>query len=398
MTRAQAVVTSFASGSLRAPLARRLPDAIVVGGGVIGAAIAWSLARAGLAVTLLERGELAGQASSAAAGMLAPISESHGEGPLLRAGLASLARFPALVAELRDASGIDPEWVASGCLRVPADDAEAEAFARRARSDAALGLAWLEASEVARLAPGLAGGHHARGALFCAREAHVRSPLLTRAFAAAAAAQGAHIETGVAARGLRRDGARVCGVATSAGERPAGLVVLCPGSFAAECAAWIGPEARIPVEPVRGQIVALEETGARRGVEAPAPRCIVWGRDVYLVPKLDGSLVVGATVERVGFDARTTAGGVERLLAAARALLPETAGARFLSASAGFRPDTPDHLPLVGPWPGAPGLVIATGHYRNGVLLAPLTGQLVADGVLGKGWAEPAFDPARFAA
>lgn len=366
-----------------------LPDAVVVGGGVIGAAVAWSLARAGLAVTLLERGELAGQASSAAAGMLAPISESHGEGPLLRAGLASLALFPALVGELRDASGIDPEWVASGCLRVPADDAEAEAFARRARSDAALGLAWLEPGEVARLAPGLAPGSRARGALFCAREAHVRSPQLTRAFAAAAAAHGARIETGVEARGLLRSGERVTGVATSAGERPAGLVVLCPGSFAASFAAWIGPEARIPVEPVRGQIVALE---------ACAPRCIVWGPGAYLVPKLDGSLVVGATVERVGFDARPTAGGVESLLAAARALLPESAGARFLGASAGLRPDTPDHLPLVGPWPSAPGLVIATGHYRNGVLLAPLTGQLVADGVLGKGWAEPAFAPGRFAA
>jgi glycine oxidase len=102
-------------------------------------------------------------------------------------------------------------------------------------------------------------------------------------------------------------------------------------------------------------------------------------------------------VERVGFDARATAAGVEGLLAAARALLPAAAEARFLGASAGLRPDTPDHLPLVGPWPDAPGLVLAAGHYRNGVLLAPLTGQLVADGVLGKGWTEAAFDPARFA-
>jgi glycine oxidase len=382
-------VTPFAFGSLRAPHSRRLPDAVVVGGGVIGAAVAWSLARAGLAVSLLERAELAGQASSAAAGMLAPISESHEDGPLRRAGLASLALFPALVAELRDASGIDPELVPSGCLRVPADDAEADALRRRADRDTAFGLTWLAPGDLARLAPGLAAAHHARGALFCAREAHVRSPLLTRAFAGAAAARGARIETGVAVRGLLRDGVRVCGVATSAGERPAGLVVLCPGSFAAECAAWIGPAASIPVEPVRGQIVALE---------APAPRSIVWGRDAYLVPKLDGSLVVGATVERVGFDARTTAGGVATLLAAARALVPALEGARFLGASAGLRPDTPDHLPLVGPWPGAPGLVVATGHYRNGVLLAPLTGQLVADGALGKGWAEPAFDPARFAA
>jgi len=365
----------------------RVPDAVVVGGGVIGAAVAFSLARAGLAVSLLERAGLAGQASSAAAGMLAPFSEGHGAGPLRRAGLASLALFPALVAELRDASGIDPELVRSGCLRVPADDAEADAL--RGREDAAHDVAWLDAGDLARLAPGLAPALRERGALFCAREAHVRSPLLTQAFAGAAAARGARIETGVAARGLLRDGARVCGVATSAGERPAGLVVLCPGSFAAECAAWIGPGARLPVEPVRGQIVALE---------APGPRSIVWGRDAYLVPKRDGSLVVGATVERVGFDSRTTAGGVAALLAAARALLPALEEARFLGASAGLRPDTPDHLPLVGPWPGVPGLVVATGHYRNGVLLAPLTGQLVADGALGKGWGEAAFDPARFAA
>jgi glycine oxidase len=227
--------------------------------------------------------------------------------------------------------------------------------------------------------------------VFVPREAHVRSPLLTRALAAAAVAHGARVETGVAVHGLLRDGARVCGVASSTGDVAAGLVVLCPGSFAASCAAWLGPGAHLPVEPVRGQLVALEPA------PASAPRSIVWGPGAYLVPRRDGSLVVGATVERVGFDARPTAGGVAALLAAARALLPALADARFLGAAAGLRPDTPDHLPLVGPWPFASGLVLATGHYRNGVLLAPLTGQWIADGVLGKGWAEPAFDPARFA-
>jgi glycine oxidase len=364
----------------------RAPDAVVVGGGVIGAGVAWSLARAGLTVSLLERGELAGQASRVAAGMLAPISESRRDGPLRRAGLSSLARFPALVAELREASGIDPELVVSGCLRLPADDAEAAAL--RALLGDGLELAWLAPREIEALAPGIAAPARARGGLFAGGEAHVRSPLLVRAFAAAAAAAGARIETGVAALGLLRDRDTVCGVRCTDGARPAGCVVLCPGSFAAECAGWIGPGARIPVEPVRGQLVTLE---------APGPRCIVWGPGAYLVPRRDGSLVVGATVERVGFDARVTAEGVEGLLAAARALLPETAGARFLGAAAGLRPGTPDHLPLVGPWPGAPGLVLATGHYRSGVLLAPRTGELVADGVLGKGWGEPAFAPARFA-
>jgi glycine oxidase len=363
----------------------RAPDAVVVGGGVIGAAVAWSLARAGLAVSLLERGELAGQASSVAAGMLAPISEARADGPLRRAGLASLARFPALVAELREASGIDPELTMSGCLRLPADEADAAAL-RRPLADG-LALAWLSPRELEALAPGLAPAARAHGGMFAPGEGHVRSPLLARALAAAAAAAGARIETGVAVLGLLRDGERVTGVRCSDGPRPAGCVVLCPGSFAAECAGWIGPGARIPVEPVRGQLVTLE---------APGPGCIVWGPGAYLVPRRDGSLVVGATVERVGFDARVTAEGVESLLAAARALLPGMAGARFVGAAAGLRPGTPDDLPLVGPWPGAPGLVLAAGHYRSGVLLAPLTGAWVADGVLGKGWAEPAFDPARF--
>jgi glycine oxidase len=134
-------------------------------------------------------------------------------------------------------------------------------------------------------------------------------------------------------------------------------------------------------------------------VSLDAPRAaqgIVWGADAYLVPKRDGSLVVGATAERAGFDCRVTAEGVRGLLGAATRLLPHLADAGFRGAWAGLRPDTPDHLPLIGPLPGFGGLVLAAGHYRNGVLLAPVTGRLVADGLLGKGWAEPAFAPVRF--
>jgi len=368
----------------------RPADVLVVGGGVIGAAVSWALAGAGLAVRLLERGEIAGEASGAAAGMLAPIAEGAEPGPALRARLDSFAWFSELVPALREASGLDPEYVVSGSLRVAATDVAAAALRAEAERVAEHGLVWLAADDLARTAPGIAPAVRARGGLLATRDAHVRSPLLTRAFAGAAERMGAEITTGVAVRGLLRSGDAIAGVATSDGPIPGGAVVLCPGCFTAECASWIGGDVALPIEPVRGQIVAVELPPAM-----PGP--IVWGGDTYLVPKLDGSLVIGATTERVGFDRRVTAGGVAHLLAAAEALVPGVGGARFLGAWAGLRPDTPDHLPLVGAWPGTPGLFLAAGHYRNGVLLAPLTARLVADAVLGKGGGEPAFDPARFA-
>ncbi len=352
------------------------PDAIVVGGGVIGCAVAFALAREGVAVTLYETGEIAGEASGAAAGMLAPVGEFQAPGPLLRLGLASLARFPALVAELRERTGIDPEHQVSGVLRVAAMLPELE-------------LAWLDAHALRALVPVVAPG--LRGALFSPHEAHVRSPLLARAFAAAAERLGARVWTGAPVVGLLRERERVAGVETADGRHAAGSVVLCAGSFTRACAAWTDPPFAAPVVPVRGQIVTLD---------APRPPLgrIVWGEDAYLVPKLDGSLVVGATVERVGFDRRVTAEGVRALLAAATVLVPGLAGATFRGAFAGLRPDTPDHLPLIGPVPALPGLVLATGHYRNGVLLAPVSAGLVADGLLGKGWPETALLPARFTA
>jgi glycine oxidase len=143
------------------------------------------------------------------------------------------------------------------------------------------------------------------------------------------------------------------------------------------------------VAPVRGQIVCVD-------APHPALRSIVWGPGAYLVPKLDGSVVVGATSEHAGFDRRVTAAGVAALLEAATRLVPALGDASFRSAWAGLRPATPDGLPLVGPLPELDGLAVAAGHYRNGVLLSPVTGRMVADGILGKGWAEPAFLPERW--
>jgi len=363
------------------------PDVIVVGGGVVGCAVAWALALEGVSVRLFERGELAGEASGAAAGMLAPISESDSPGLLRDWGVRSLERFPELARELLEASGVDCEFQPSGILRVAGDDARASALEARCAELASHGVEWLAASELLRVEPSLAPS--LRGALHSPREAHVRSPLLVRAYAGAASSRGARIEPFSPVLGLLRQEDRVVGVRTAAGDEVAGAVVLCTGSFSRLCASWLGPDADLPIAPVRGQIVSLD--APVRGLSR-----IAWSDGAYLVPKLDGSLVVGATVEHVGFDRRVTADGVRSLLAAATAVLPALADATFRGAWAGLRPDTPDHLPLVGPMPGVPGLFLAAGHYRNGVLLSPITAELVVAGLLGKGWREPAFLPDRW--
>ena len=362
----------------------RASDAIVVGGGVVGCAVSWFLAREGLSVLLLERDQLAVHASGAAAGMLLPLAEAAHQGPLHAWGRRSLAMFPELCTELRERSGVDPEYEASGALHVAESGPSAQRLQAKARLFEAESLEWLgpEALRGAEplLGPGLCG------ALWSPGEGHVRSPLLTRAFARAAAELGARIETGSTVTGVRRAGERVTGVETASGSRSAASVVLCMGAWTPGVVGFA-----LPIEPVRGQILSLDAPRSPLG-------SIVIGASAYLVPKRDGSIVVGASEERVGFDCRVTAAGMGRLLAAAPRLVPALADCGFRSAWAGLRPATPDGLPVIGPAPGSEGLVIAAGHFRNGVLLSPVSGRLVADLLLGKALPEDAaaFRPERF--
>ncbi len=356
---------------------------------MIGASTAFFLAREGLDVALLERDDLASRASGAAAGMLRPMGENRDRGPFFQFGLRSLELYAELAAELRERSGIDPELEISGALDLALDEAEARDLRAKAAGLTDYDVEWLDPAAARLAAPQVTPD--LLGALWSPREGHVRSPLAARAFAGAAASLGATVETGVAATGLVREGDAVTGVRTATGERSAGHVVLCAGAWTAGCGSWLGPAWSLPIEPVRGQILALD---------APQPplRPMVVGAGCYLVPKRDGSVVVGATQERVGFDCRVTAEGLAELLAAAPRAVPALARSTFRYAWGGLRPATPDQLPLVGPLPGLRGLLIATGHYRNGVLLAPVTGQLLTDAVTGKGWPDEAaaFAPARF--
>jgi glycine oxidase len=326
--------------------------------------------------------------------MLAPIAEAEQGGPLFDAGMRALEQFPALVDEVRELSGIDPQLAQTGILRV-VGPAGTEAGRRRARVLEAWDCGWLEPEQARKHEPALATGTGTGagigGAIWSPREAHVEPGLMTRALAAAAARRGARLELGSEVTGLLREGDRVVGVSLRDRTLAAAEVVLCGG-------AWTGffeqeAGAPLPVEPVRGQIVALE-------APQPALRSIIWGDEAYLVPRRDGLVLVGATVERAGFDVRTTAEGVARLIGAGSALVPALGACSFERAWAGLRPATPDGLPLIGGIPGVVGLSVAAGHYRNGILLAGLTGLWIAERI--QSGALPAeaaaFDPGRFAA
>ncbi|MGH0036694.1 MAG: glycine oxidase ThiO [Myxococcota bacterium] len=369
-------------------------DVLVVGGGAVGCATAYFLSREGVRVRLLESDGLAGQASGAAAGMLAPLAEADhagGEGgPLFQWGCRSLALYPDLCRLLLDLSGIDAEYEASGLLRLARSEEEARRIRGLAGHHPELGLEWLDARALRTLEPALAPDW--QGGLWSPREAHVRSPLLTRAYAAAARQLGAEVVEGERVEGLVIEGDRVVGARTSGGHQDAGQVVVCTGARLGALGEWLGGGFTPPVEPVRGQIVALESP--------PQPlRSILWDADVYLVPKRDASVVVGATEERVGFDCRVTASGVASLLAGAPRVVPALGRATFRGGWAGLRPGSPDGVPAIGAVPGFRGLWVAGGHHRNGVLLSAVTGQLLRDGLLGKSPDPDArlFDPARWA-
>jgi len=359
-----------------------MADVVIVGGGVIGCAIAYYLTAAGASVTLFERNEVAGEASGAAAGMLAPLGESSRPGPFVELCLTSLRLFPALADDLREETGIDIEYLPTGILRVAQSEDEERELHHRLEWQRPLGLPldWVDGEALRRLEPRLAP---ARGALYSPQEHQVSAGRLTQALAQAAARRGAVLQQGVLVTGLLTNGRRVSGVRTSSGKVSCGHVVLAAGPWMSAFGRRLGVS--LPVRPVRGQMLAYADFAAPL-------RHVVWGEAAYLAPKANGFLFVGATVEEVGFRSATTVRGQRDLQLGARRLVPSLAHSEVASSWAALRPGSPDGLPILGPVPGWEGLSVAGGHYRNGILLALITGRLMAQ-LLTKGKTEVSLAP-----
>jgi glycine oxidase len=361
---------------------------VVVGAGIIGCAVARELATRGVACTVVDDRPAGGGATRASAGMLAPYVEAHERGPLLDLAVRSLDLYDEWMAAVRRESGVEVEYRRIGTLEVALDPMRAAALRSRAHrlrpEQAAPGVEtqWLEPAAARAAHPSLGT---LAGALLTPGHGYVAAPQLTSVLARLAEQHGAVFHRAAVERITARGSSFL--VATSSGDIDATTVVMAAGAWTNAIEGVRTP----PLRPVRGQLLHL-------GWHGTPPGTIIWGPACYIVPRTDGTVLVGATVEEAGFDERATAAGVRDLLDAACTLLPGARDATFLEVRVGLRPATPDELPVLGSDPDAPHIVHASGHYRNGVLLAPITARLMADLIV-EGKRDvclDAFAPARF--
>lgn len=359
-------------------------DVLVIGAGVMGCAVAFELARRGSRVTVLERSVPGAEASSAAAGMLGAQAEAHEEGAFLELCLRSRARFPAWAEALRDATGIDVEHRVCGIMRVAHDEDSATQLAMDVAWQNDLGLsADLFEGDLAREIEPAIGKTVIAAAQF-PRDGRVDPPTWLRALRIGAERAGARFRLGAVVRRVLSDGGRAIGAQLEDGERLlAGNVVVAAGSWSTLVEGTGLPTTA--VKPARGQIVQLV-------VPSPVQQTIVWGPRAYLCPRDDGRVLVGSTLEFVGYQRGVTARAVRDLIDAAIQDVPALERASFDKAWSSFRPYTKDELPLLGRT-GTEGLWFASGHYRNGILLSPITAEVVAALCLGE---KPPIDIAAF--
>lgn len=345
-------------------------DVAIIGGGVIGCSIAYQLSKSGIRVSIIEREEIAAEASSAAAGLLAPAGVLTGPRAVADLFLASWSITPELMEEIEAVSGVGVEYHHTGSLHVVTEADDRSHLNRYAEAWQARGAeaTWITGTEVQRYEPLLNPTIDA--ALSIPHAASIRPRLVTRAYAEAARKSGATIYEHTRVTGFQQSANRVTGVQTTRGETiECQSVVIAAGAWSAHIGDWLGLS--IPVVPARGQILALKQ------LSTPLKHTI-FGEGLYLVPKPDNTIYAGATVEQVGFDKSNTAGGIAWLLSSAIKLIPELEYAALERIWSGLRPWSRDSYPILGRAPGWENVILATGHGPAGFELSAITGQTIA--------------------
>jgi glycine oxidase len=362
-------------------------DAVVAGAGLIGASIALELAQAGLRVAVFDAQDPGREASWASAGIISAAPENPAGIPLLPLSRASAALYPAFVETLQEITGHDVGYRPHGTIDALLRGDIREELSTLIALHHGLGLKAeaLSGQEARKLEPALS--EHTEAAILRPNEASVDNRALTQATLEAARRMGAEIHAGRPVKALWREGSRCLGISVNNENIPARWTIVAAGCFSARIA---GAELYAPVSPAKGQMVSLRSDAAKI-------HRVLWSENIYLVPRNDGRILAGATVEHVGFDRHVTPGGLKKIFAAAIELAPDLENARIEETWAGLRPDSPDHLPILGPV-DVEGLLFATGHFRSGVLLAPLTARLIREWITSQhvsvDWQR--FSPMRF--
>ncbi|MHB8423267.1 MAG: glycine oxidase ThiO [Leptospirales bacterium] len=365
-------------------------DIVIVGAGIIGCSIAWFLRNTPNRILLLERSEPGGLATNAAAGILGPLNETDGPGPLLDLMQESLALYPDFVREVQESSGLSADYVPSGILSLATTDSEMEQLEKRWIWQSAHGkdLSFLTGKAVHSAFPDLAST--VKGAIHYPHESHVFAPRLLRGLLASLTRHGVSFRPGTSVKRIRADSEGVLIAETSSRDTIQGKkIILTPGAHLNEMDI---PPPTPPVIPANGQILSV------RAPDFPIRKVVFYPPKGYFVPKLDGTVVIGATEELVGCQTRVTPGGLLEFLEPLRRVCPKLLDSPLQLTWSGLRPKTPDSLPILGTHPKHPNLLFATGHYRNGILLAPITGKKIAGLITGEVDSSSlfAFRPERF--
>lgn len=361
---------------------------VIAGGGVIGCAIAYYLTKAGAEVTVLERDGIGQEASGASAGMLIAPFEDLGPRAMVRLQRDSLKLYDKLLDRLREESGTDVEYTRSGLLRTAFTEkraAELRVLAKR-RTKPDMPVDWIDGDDVRKLEPELSDA--IVGAAYSPNDGQLNPEQLTRAFSRAARRAGADVRKRVAMTGFVTHGHKLAGVSCTNGDiTGVDAIVLAAGSWTKDLASRLS--CKVPTRPIRGQMIAYRSDRIRH---------VIWGEDGYLVPKAKGVLYAGSTMEDVGFRKSTTKTGLAHLRNTAGQLVPALRRLKGMKAWSGLRPGSPDGLPIMGKLPKRDNVYVATGHFRNGILLAPITGKLMSELIMTGKTSLPLdpFSPARF--